>query len=210
MAAGLVPLLNPTATIPPKEPDLGVDPIAVAPIPDPIAIPYVQSLVSDDARITITPEGPSVGETPSSQGNLVIDSSIQGGEYPTIWLDVNDHLTNAGASWTATETMNWYIELSGYTPITMPNPTCPDGFIFILCFIRRGYPEPVVTFDKRWRFPDGVTPSVWITGANRVFMSSCVYLSHTTLVSLGGTDWAKFTNGAVFISQPTEYLYLRA
>ena len=237
MAAGLVPLLNPTATIPPKEPDLGVDPAVVDPIPDPYSVPFVQSLVSDDSRIVITPEGPSVGETPSKQGNLVITSNITAGDY-TSWLDVDLHLANAGASFNAGLSQNWYVKVSGAGTKVMPNPIgLIDGAVFYLNIIRTAPSSKVITFDDMWRFPDGTDPiNDYLGYSDTQSMMTCVYVSPTTMLgtfnvvawppgfdneppSYGAgpqymhqfpwdsNTWAKLTNGVVFVSQPTNYLY---
>lgn len=209
MASGLVPLLNPSVTIPPKEPDLGIDPIAIDPIPDPAPIPYVQSLVSDTPLITLTPEGPSVGEDPNSQGNLVIDATITGGEAPSIWLDIDSYLLNAGANWNASLTTNWYLELTGSGTRTMPDPIgLPDGFMFAVNILKRSGSK-TIAFGNKWRFPDGVVGGDWIMFNNTQHIISCVWLASSAMTKLGG-EWTQLNAGAVFASQPTMYQYLKA
>lgn len=73
--------MNPKVDELPKEPDLGIDPIAIDPIPDPAPVPFVESLVSLSPSLTVT-----VG----SQGDLHLNvGAISGGGENKDWRIIN-------------------------------------------------------------------------------------------------------------------------
>lgn len=173
MTHSLVPLLNPKVDIPPKEPDLGIDPDLVDPIPDPSPVPFVETLRSNTPTITVGPPG-------QTQGDLTLTLNVSGGgsSYPKRWIEtaaprsgslsgvpydypgsgyqtiasIPGYGQSAGAYWNPTLTQNWYFHPRWYWDDGDGNPSY--NYIYL--------PRILYSWDSSyaadcWDIPDGYT-----------------------------------------------------